>query len=72
MTPTPRIFPLLLASVLASGARASARDLVPAEPGQSPNCWCTWSVQSYMHGQGAKTNDPLLYQVASIDKFERK
>ena len=50
-------------------AAESARDLVPSEPGKSPNYWCAWSAQSYMQGQGAKTNDPLLYQVASIDKF---
>ena len=47
----------------------AARNLVPAELGKSPNYWCTWSAQSYMHGQGAKDNDPILYQVASIDKY---
>ena len=65
----PRIFPLFPASVLALAALATARDLVPAESGTSPNYWCTWSAQSYMQGQGAKDNDPLLYQVASIDKY---
>ena len=69
---THRIFPFLLASVLASDALAAARNLVPADPGKSPNYWCTWSAQSYMQGQGAKANDPLLYQVTSIDKLKRK
>lgn len=35
-----------------------AEDLVPAMPGNAPNYWCTWSVQNYMFGQGAKTLDP--------------
>jgi len=47
-----------------TGKVARSRNLVPTEPGKSPNYWCTWSVQSYMQGQGAKTNDPILYQVA--------
>ena len=65
----PRILPFILASVLASAALAAASNLVPTEPGTSPNYWCTWSAQSYMQGQGAKANDPILYQVASIDKY---
>ncbi|MCX6879641.1 MAG: hypothetical protein NTW21_38420 [Verrucomicrobia bacterium] len=71
MTPAmpPGIFPCLLASVLASGALATARNLVPSEPDKSPNYGCTWSAQSYRQGQGAKDNGPILYQVASIDKF---
>jgi len=47
----------------------TARNLVPSEPGKSPNYWCTWSAQSYMQGQGAKVNDPILYKVASIEKY---
>ena len=57
------------AFVVLTGMSAEPRDLVPAEPGTSPNYWCTWSAQSYMQGQGAKANEPLLYQVASIDKY---
>ncbi len=59
----------LLGTAGAAAANAAARNLVPAEPGKSPNYWCTWSAQSYMQGQGAKNNDPILYQVASIDKY---
>ena len=58
----------LLMALHATAAEA-ARNLVPTEPGKSLNYWCTWSAQSYMQGQGAKDNDPILYQVASIDKY---
>ncbi|MBV5267137.1 MAG: hypothetical protein JZU67_01165, partial [Burkholderiaceae bacterium] len=45
------------------------RNLVPSAPGKSPNYWCTWSAQSYMHGQGAKEVDPILYKVEAISKY---
>jgi len=44
-------------------------NLVPSEPGKSPNYWCTWSAQSYMYGQGAKEVDPILYKVEAIPKY---
>ena len=59
----------VLPMVLHATAAEAPRNLVPSEPGKSPNYWCTWSAQSYMQGQGAKANDPILYQVASIDKY---
>lgn len=48
---------------------AETRNLVPLSSGKSPNYWCTWSAQSYMHGQGAKDIDPILYKVESISKY---
>lgn len=48
---------------------AGARNLVPSEPGKSPNYWCTWSAQSYMYGQGAKEIDPILFKVEAIGKY---
>ena len=48
---------------------AHAKNLVPQEPGTSPNYWCTWSAQSYMYGQGAKVNDPILFKVESIGTY---
>lgn len=54
-------FPLVAACLCAApGAplMAGAENLVPAKPGTAPNYWCTWSVQNYMFGQGAKTLDP--------------
>jgi len=59
----------VLPMVLHATAAEAPRNLVPSEPGKSPNYWCTWSAQSYMQGQDAKANDPILYQVASIDKY---
>jgi hypothetical protein len=44
-------------------------NLVPSEPGKSPNYWCSWSAQSYMYGQGAKQIDSILYKVESVPKF---
>jgi len=52
------------ALVVLTGMSAEPRNLVPAEPGKSPNYWCTWSAQSDMQGQCGKDNDPILYQVA--------
>lgn len=48
---------------------AETRNLVPSEPGTSPNYWCTWTAQSYMYGQGAKENDPILFKVESIGTY---
>lgn len=44
-------------------------NLVPSEPGKSPNYWCSWSAQSYGYGQGAKQIDSILYKVESVPKF---
>jgi hypothetical protein len=44
-------------------------NLVPSEPGKSPNYWCSWSAQSYRYGQGAKQIDSILYKVESVPKF---
>ena len=60
---------MIPASVLATAAHAAARDLVPAEAGESPNYWYTGSAQSSRQGQGAKDNDPITYQISSIEKL---
>jgi hypothetical protein len=51
-----RVLPLLAA--LAMPLAAGAENLVPARPGTAPNYWCTWSVQNYLYGDGAKALDP--------------
>jgi hypothetical protein len=37
---------------------AAARNLVPDQPGTSPNYWCTWAAQNYVYGQGFEEIDP--------------
>jgi len=36
---------------------AAARNLVPDQPGTSPNYWCTWAAQNYIYGQGIEDFD---------------
>jgi len=44
-------------------------NLVPAEPGASPDYWCTWAAQNYMHGQGAEELDPIVMLVSGIGRY---
>jgi len=37
---------------------AAGRNLIPREPGKTPNVWCTWAAQNYMFGEGARSLDP--------------
>lgn len=48
----------------AKGAPSSSGlpSLVPKQPSQVPNYWCTWAVQNYMYGQGKTTLDTLLLE----------
>jgi hypothetical protein len=64
------VFGCFLFALLASCSQA--RNLVPSEPGKSPNYWCTWAAQNYMYGQGAKEIDSILFKVESIGKYSAK
>lgn len=36
--------------------------LIPKQPSQAPNYWCTWAAQNYMYGQGQSTLDTVLLE----------
>ncbi len=49
----------------ASPADEGRRNLVPDKLGATPNYWCTWAAQCYVHGQGAKELDPKILEGSS-------
>ena len=50
---------------------AWAKNLVPSKPGSTPNYWCTWAAQNYMHGQGLEELDPTVLEGSSGAVFAR-
>ena len=53
---------LVIAETIPLARAAEFPSLVPDRPGTTPNYWCTWAVQNYMHGQGLKECDPALFE----------
>lgn len=45
-----------------SHAPRSERSLVPGQPSNAPNYWCTWAVQNYQYGQGMQAIDVALLE----------
>ena len=57
--------------VALSGCTTSGqKNLIPDTPGTSPNYWCSWAVQNYMHGQGDDVLDPIVKTVAGIGRYK--
>jgi len=52
---------LPLRAELAKG-RPVANNLIPSEPNNSPNYWCTWATQNYICGHGADRRDVRLLE----------
>ena len=63
------IYTVLFILAAVSYAENAKKNLIPNKPGKSPNYWCTWAAQNYMHGQGAKELDPILLKVEGIGKY---
>ncbi len=47
----------ILLVICAIATSAAARNLVPDQPGSTPNYWCSWAAQNYLFGQGAASLD---------------
>jgi hypothetical protein len=48
--------------VKAASSSSGPSSLVPKNPSQAPNYWCTWGVQNYTYGQGQRTLDAALLE----------
>ena len=52
-------------AALSSLQRARVPSLVPANPTNAPNYWCTWAVQNYMYGHGQSHLNPEVLEGSS-------
>jgi hypothetical protein len=50
----------LALSTIASNKQAE--NLVPVEPANTPNYWCTWAAQNYMYGHHLPALDPKILE----------
>jgi hypothetical protein len=42
--------------------QSKAENLIPTQPGNAPNYWCTWAAQNYMYGHDLPKLDPSILE----------
>jgi hypothetical protein len=47
----------------------TANDLIPENPSNKPNYWCTWAAQNYMYGHDLPELDPKVLEGDSGSKL---